>query len=99
MGSAGSRGRTYLAGVLVANSAPHLASAVAKRRHLAPIEGSASGPAVSLGWGLANLAVAAVLVGRLREPTVAAWDGHLHSFEAGFLSFAAWMTVSERCLG
>ena len=47
--------RTVVAGVLVANSAPHLATAVAGRRHLTPLAGRDSAPAVNLAWAAANL--------------------------------------------
>lgn len=40
--------RSVVAGVLVANSAPHLATAVAGRQHLTPLAGRDSPPAVNL---------------------------------------------------
>jgi hypothetical protein len=47
--------RSVVAGVLVANSAPHLATAVAGRQHLTPLAGRDSPPAVNLVWAAANL--------------------------------------------
>jgi hypothetical protein len=39
--------RSVVAGVLVANSAPHLATAVAGRQHLTPLAGRDSPPALT----------------------------------------------------
>ncbi|HLU53918.1 MAG TPA: hypothetical protein VKZ81_00530 [Pseudonocardia sp.] len=93
MGS--SRVRSFLAGLLVANSAPHLASAVAGRQHLTPLAGRTSGPAVNAAWAALNLAAGAALL-RWRRPTGSRWDRDLVSFEAGYLLFACWMAGTER---
>ncbi|MEV4178418.1 hypothetical protein [Nonomuraea sp. NPDC049709] len=90
--------RAFVAGMLVANSAPHLATAVTGHRHLTPVAGKTSGPGVNLVWGLANLAGGLALVrssARAGKPGDA-WDGRLVAFEGGCLVFAAWMAASER---
>lgn len=84
----------------MANSAPHLATAVAGHRHLTPVGGRESSPAVNLGWGLVNLAGGAALLRftvkrRRRSPR---WDSGLLNFEAGYLGWAAWMAISEYLL-
>ncbi|MFI6520652.1 hypothetical protein ACIBF1_34220 [Spirillospora sp. NPDC050679] len=84
--------------MLVSNSAPHLATAVTGHRHLTPLAGRGSGPAVNLVWGLANLAGGLVLLrtsARADEPG-AVWDRRLISFESGCVAFATWMAVTER---
>lgn len=90
-----SRVRSFLAGVLVANSAPHLATAAARRRHLTPLAGRASGPAVNGLWALLNLAGAGLLLGCPRQSAVMKWDRDLYAFEGGYLAFALWMSTSE----
>ncbi|MEV4804786.1 hypothetical protein AB0K18_32710 [Nonomuraea sp. NPDC049421] len=94
------RARSFVAGLLVSNSAPHLATAVTGRRHLTPLAGRRSGPGVNLVWGLANLAGGLAL---LRSAAKAerpgdAWDGRLVAFETGCVAFAAWMAATERFL-
>ncbi|MFI7614282.1 hypothetical protein ACIBP6_23915 [Nonomuraea terrae] len=49
------RARSFVAGLLVSNSAPHLATTMAGRRHCTPLTGKRSGPGVNLVWGPANL--------------------------------------------
>ncbi|MEV0822243.1 hypothetical protein [Nonomuraea rubra] len=90
--------RSFVAGLLVANSAPHLATAVTGRRHLTPLAGRGSGPGVNLLWGAANLAGGLALLrsaARTERPGDA-WDSRLVAFESGCLVFAAWMAVTER---
>lgn len=87
---------SLLSGVLVANSAPHLASAVAGRRHLTPLAGRRSSPAVNGAWGVANLAGGLLLLRRAAgAPSAAPWDERLHWFEAGAAAFSVWMAGSE----
>jgi hypothetical protein len=91
--------RAAVAGVLVANSAPHLATAVAGRRHLTPLAGRDSAPAVNLAWAAANLVGGAlVLRGAAAARQPGRWDDRLVAFEAGYLAWALWMTVSEYLL-
>jgi hypothetical protein len=91
--------RTVVAGVLVANSAPHLATAVAGRQHLTPLTGRASAPAVNLAWAAVNLLGGAlVLRGAAAARQPGRWDDRLVAFEAGYLGWALWMTVSEYLL-
>ncbi|MCA5892413.1 hypothetical protein LEP48_03475 [Isoptericola sp. NEAU-Y5] len=84
----------FVGGLLVGNSAPHLASAVTGRVHLTPLKGRDSGPLVNLAWGAANLlgglAVTRACLGRGRR-----WDRSLVAFDAGVATFAAWIFVSE----
>ncbi|PYF97353.1 hypothetical protein SAMN05216184_11562 [Georgenia satyanarayanai] len=85
-----------LSGVLVANSAPHLASAVAGRRHLTPLAGRDSSPAVNGAWGAANLAGGLLLLRRAAgAPSPSRWDERLPWFEAGAAAFSVWMAGSE----
>jgi hypothetical protein len=91
-----SRFRPVLAGMLVANSAPHLASAVANRQHMTPLAGKRSGPMANGVWGLANLVAAGLALRASRSPMTTRWRADLLAFETGFLAFAAWMAGSER---
>lgn len=91
------RGRhaaAFVGGLLVANSAPHLASAAAGREHLTPLAGRRSSPLVNLVWGAANLAGGLALVRSATGPG-RRWDRRLVAFEAGAVTFAAWMAASE----
>jgi hypothetical protein len=87
-----------LAGVLVANSAPHFASAAANRRHLTPLAGKRSGPVVNGIWALTNLGAAVLALRAARSPEATRWDADLLAFETGHLAFAAWMAAIERLL-
>jgi hypothetical protein len=81
----------------MANSAPHLATAITKHQHLTPLAGRSSGPGINAVWAAINLAGSAVLLiaGRQRSRR---WDADLPAFETGYLAFAAWMMLSERLL-
>lgn len=94
-----SRVRSAVAGILVANSAPHLASAAARRQHLTPLAGRQSGAVVNGVWALANIAGAALLLRPSRRAGAKRWDADLLAFETGYVVFAAWMLGSERFLG
>ena len=94
-----SRVRSFFAGMLVGNSAPHLATAVTGRRHLTPLAGRDSGPAVNGLWGTINLLAGLLLLTPDRHRTPRRWDGDLVAFETGVVTFAAWAAVSERLLG
>jgi hypothetical protein len=65
--------RSVVAGVLVANSAPHLATAVAGRQHLTPLAGRDSPPAVNLVWAATNLLGGALV---LRGAAAVRQPGH-----------------------
>ena len=93
-----SRIRSFLAGVLVGNSAPHLATAITGRRHLTPLAGRRSGPAVNGLWGLLNLLGGLLLLTPDSHRSPASWDDDLIAFESGVLALAAWMAVTERVL-
>lgn len=84
----------FTGGLLVANSSPHLATALTGHEHLTPLAGKHSSPRVNLAWGLMNLAGGLALV-RRNGSGGARWDRSLVAFEAGCLSFAAWMVLTE----
>lgn len=91
----GSARRAYVAGVLCANALPHLATAIAGRRHLTPLAGRDSSAGVNLAWAVANaVGGGALLRSATREPTERR-DRRLVTFEAGALTMAAWMLASE----
>ena len=87
--------RSFLCGVLVGNSAPHLASALAGRRHLTPLAGRGSGPAVNALWGGLNLVGGLLLLATDTRRPGADWDDDLLAFEGGVLTLAAWMLATE----
>lgn len=93
-----SRARSFLAGVLVGNSAPHLATAITGRRHLTPLAGRRSGPGVNGLWGLLNLLGGLLLLTPDTHRSPGKWDDDLVAFEGGVLALAAWMVASERVL-
>ena len=90
--------RAAVAGVLMANSAPHLATAVTGRRHLTPLAGKDSAPAVNLAWAAANLLGGALLLRGAAARKPGRWDDRLVAFEAGYLGWALWMAASEYLL-
>jgi hypothetical protein len=90
------RVQSFAAGVLVANSAPHIATAVTGRRHLTPLRGKDSGPGVNAVWAMLNIAAGAALLRLARRRGTASWGRDLLAFEAGYLAFASWMAGSER---
>src|SRR3954451_18488207 len=53
-----SRIASFVAGSLVPNAAPHLATAVTGRRHLTPVGGRDSGPGVNGVWAALNIGAA-----------------------------------------
>ncbi|WP_046469683.1 hypothetical protein [Allosalinactinospora lopnorensis] len=91
-----SRVSSFVAGVLVANSAPHLATAVTGHRHLTPLAGRNSGPTVNALWGGLNLAGGLALLAWSQRGGGTRWGGDLVAFEAGCFSLAAWMAGTER---
>ncbi len=94
-----SRTRSFIAGVLVGNSAPHLATAVTGHRHLTPLAGRDSGPGVNGAVGRAQPAGGAPPALPRPAPAPGSWNGDLVAFETGVLAVAAWMAGSERLLG
>ncbi|MGP4024593.1 hypothetical protein [Actinomadura sp. 3N407] len=95
-----SRVQSFIAGVLVANVAPHLATAVTGRRHLTPLAGRDSGPAANAVWAGLNLVAGVALLRRARQagdaPADPRWNADLVAFETGALALAAWMAGTER---
>lgn len=88
--------RSFFGGMLVANSAPHLATAVSVHRYLSPLAGRNSGPETNAAWGALKLAGGLALTVRKRtRRSPERWDSNLPAFEAGYLLFAAWMTLAE----
>lgn len=90
---------SFAAGVLTANSAPHLATVVTGRRHLTPLAGRDSGPAVNGVWSALNLAAGVALLRFARRRGDARWGRDLVAFEVGGLAWWAWMAGSEWVLG
>lgn len=88
--------RPFAAGLLIANSAPHLATAVTGRQHLTPLAGRTSGPAVNAVWSGLNLLAGVLLLRASRRGGAARWDRDLIAFETGYLAFATWMAGTER---
>ena len=84
----------FAAGLLCANSLPHLATAVAAHGHLTPLGGRDSGPAMNALWGGMNLAAGLALL-RATARGHGRWDARLVAFDAGAATFAAWMAISE----
>ncbi|WP_037365186.1 hypothetical protein [Nakamurella lactea] len=88
----------FLGGLLVGNCGPHLASAVTGRRHLTPLAGKDSSPAVNAVWGLLNLTGGLALVGRGARTGETRWDRRLVAFNAGVATFAVWMAGTEAAI-
>lgn len=84
----------YAAGVLCANSLPHLVTAVAGERLMTPFAGRGSSRFANLLWGGTNLTAGLVLAARNHEARC--WTGHLATFGAGAASFSAWSVVAEK---
>lgn len=95
----GSRIASFVAGVLVANAAPHLATAVTGRRHLTPLGGRDSGPVVNGAWSGLNVAAATGLLVWAARGKRSRWDADLVAFGLGHVTFAAWMAASEALAG
>lgn len=88
----------FTGGLLVGNSAPHLATAVTGRVHLTPLGGKESSAVVNLVWGLGNAAAGLALTRACARSAGRRWDGTLIAFEAGVATFALWMAGSEAAL-
>lgn len=86
------------AGVLCANSLPHLATAAAGRTMLTPLAGRDSPATVNALWGATNLLAGLVLMraasGRPAEAGTAR-----EAFGIGVVAFSAWAVMGERLLG
>jgi hypothetical protein len=92
-----SMGLAFVAGLLCANSLPHLATAATGRRHLTPLAGRNSDHRVNLLWGTMNLAGGLALISRAARGGTR-WDSRLVAFDAGAATFGTWMALSERFL-
>ena len=88
---------SFAAGMLCANSLPHLATAVTGRQHLTPVRGRRSSRWVNAAWGTANLVAGLLLVRKSAQGT-GGWDSRLVAFNVGAAVFAAWMAGSEAVL-
>lgn len=93
----------FAAGVLCANSLPHLATTVTGHEHLTPLGGRHSSRGINAAWGLMNLLGGLALicgVGRVHSTRSGRrrWDSRLVSFSTGAAVFAAWMAGSEAVL-
>jgi hypothetical protein len=96
--SAMKRAGAFAGGLLVGNSAPHLASAVTGRTHLTPLAGRESSAAVNLVWGLSSALAGLALTRACTRSAGSRWDESLIAFEAGVATFALWMAGSEAAL-
>jgi hypothetical protein len=90
-----SRTASFAAGLLVANAAPHLATAVTGRRHLTPLAGRDSGPGVNAAWSALNIGAAIGLLAWSARGKRTRWDADLVAFGLGHATFSAWMAASE----
>lgn len=81
--------------MLIANSAPHLATAIADRRHFTPLGFKHAGAGVNALWAGLNLAAGIALLLPSRRGGSTRWDADLVAFEAGCVVFAAWMAGTE----
>lgn len=88
----------FVAGALLANTLPHLASGLAGRRHMVPWRRGA-GPAVNLVWAAANLGGGAALLHRAVRDGNRTWDRRLLAFEIGAVALSGWMLGSEIAAG
>lgn len=84
----------FVAGVLSANSAPHLVTAARRDRMLTPLAGPESGPLANLAWGTINLSAAVAMMVRASR-RLAGRSGGLLAFTAGATAFAVWAVVYE----
>ncbi|MGO1978139.1 hypothetical protein [Brachybacterium tyrofermentans] len=88
---------TIAAGMLCANSLPHLATAVTGHRHLTPVGGAQSAPWTNAAWGTANL-LAGLALARRAAGGEGRWDSRLVTFDLGAAVFATWMVSSEAAM-
>ncbi|MGP5076628.1 hypothetical protein ACTXKZ_01060 [Brachybacterium alimentarium] len=86
------------AGVLCANSLPHLATAAAGRTMLTPLAGRESPAAANALWGSANL-LAGLLLMRACSGSSAEAGPRREAFGIGVVAFSAWAVMGERLLG
>jgi hypothetical protein len=86
---------SFAAGLLVANAAPHLATAVTGRRHLTPLAGRDSGPGVNGAWSALNIGTAIGLLAWSARGKSPRWDADLVALGLGHATFSAWMAASE----
>jgi len=85
----------WVAGVLCANSLPHLATAASGRRLLTPLAGRTSGRWANLAWGGINLAAGLTLIANTSDAPET-WTERLMAFGAGAASFSAWAVIGEK---
>lgn len=85
-------GRALLAGLLAANSLPHLGTAAAGGSLMTPIAGSESGPRANAVWGAVNLVASLTLLG---AGSPRPWRRGIVPFLAGAAVFASWAVTYE----
>jgi hypothetical protein len=90
-----SRIASFVAGSLVANAAPHLATAVTGRKHLTPLAGRDSGPGINGVWSALNICAAVGLLVWSARSKGSRWDADLVAFGLGHVAFSGWMAASE----
>jgi len=89
--------RCFSAGVLCANSVPHLVCAAAGRRMLTPLAGPQSPPSANALWGAANLTAGLALLGSTGHGG-APGRPQLTAFATGASLFALWAVMAEKVL-
>ncbi|MFD1717089.1 hypothetical protein [Georgenia deserti] len=85
---------SFGAGVLCANSLPHLATAAAGHQHMTPLAGKASNRWVNLVWGGVNLVGGLALVAG-PQGGGRRWGRRYHAFGYGVAAFSLWAAVAE----
>lgn len=88
----------FFSGVLMVNSAVHLATAAAGKELLTPLAGLHSGPGLNAVWGAMNLIGGLALARRASAPG-RRWGSEIHAFNAGAAAFSIWIAVSDRVMG
>lgn len=88
--------RGFVAGALLANGLPHLATGATGRRMMTPF-GRHSSPGLNLAWSVANLAGGCAVLGRRdnagSEHT--GWDERMPALAVGASCFCLWAAVFE----
>ncbi|MGP5033876.1 hypothetical protein [Brachybacterium alimentarium] len=87
------------AGVLCANSLPHLATAAAGRTMLTPLAGRDSPATVNALWGGATNLLAGLVLMRAASGRSAEAGTAREAFGIGVVAFSAWAVMGERLLG
>ena len=91
----------FLGGAFLANALPHLLAGLARRPFPTPFASppfrGQSSPNVNIAWALANLAVAYLLLMRIRAPDLHQWS-YVAAVLAGFIMMTLQVVRSLRRL-